>query len=110
MWVRFILAKAADGAPHIYCQPFESAMVEPNGHHAPSPRQCRRMEAMDDVTIARALHVVFVVLWIGGVAFVTTALLPALRRLKTPHERMQLFDQIERRFAWQARISTAIRG
>jgi uncharacterized membrane protein len=68
------------------------------------------MEAMDDVTIARALHVVFVVLWIGGVAFVTTVLLPAVRRLKTPNERMQLFDQIERRFAWQARISTAIVG
>jgi uncharacterized membrane protein len=65
---------------------------------------------MDDVTIARALHVGFVVLWIGGVAFVTTVLLPAVRRLKTPNERMQLFDQIERRFAWQARISTAIVG
>lgn len=65
---------------------------------------------MDDVTIARALHVVFVVLWIGGVAFVTTIVLPAVQRLKAPHERMQLFDQIERRFAWQARISTAIVG
>ena len=65
---------------------------------------------MDGVTIARALHVVFVVLWIGGVAFVTTVLLPAVRRLKTPHERMQLFDQIERCFAWQARISTAVVG
>jgi len=48
---------------------------------------------MDDVTIARALHVVFVVVWIGGVAFVTTVLLPAARRLKAPHERMELFDQ-----------------
>ena len=65
---------------------------------------------MDDDTIARALHVVFVVLWIGGVAFVTTVLLPAVRRLKTPGERMQFFDQIERRFAWQARISTAMVG
>jgi uncharacterized membrane protein len=65
---------------------------------------------MDDVTIARALHVVSVVLWIGGVAFVTTVLLPAVRRLKAPQERMQLFDQIERRFAWQARVSTAIVG
>ncbi len=65
---------------------------------------------MDDVTIALALHVVFVVIWIGGVAFVTTVLLPAVRRLKAPQERMQLFDQIERRFAWQSRISTAIVG
>jgi uncharacterized membrane protein len=65
---------------------------------------------MDDVTIARALHVVSVVLWIGGVAFVTTVLLPAVRRLKEPQERMQLFNQIEQRFAWQARISTTLVG
>lgn len=65
---------------------------------------------MDDVTIARALHVVFVVLWIGGVGFVTTVLLPAIRRAKTSHERLQMFEQIERRFAWQARISTAAVG
>jgi len=65
---------------------------------------------MDDFTIARAFHVVFVVLWIGGVAFVTTVLLPSIRNLKAPHERLALFDQIERRFAGQARISTAIVG
>ena len=65
---------------------------------------------MNDVTIARALHIAFVVLWIGGVAFVTTVLLPAVRRLKAPHERMELFDHIERRFASQARISTITVG
>lgn len=65
---------------------------------------------MDDVTIARALHVVSVVLWIGGVAFVTTVLLPSVRRLKALNKRMMFFDKIERRFAWQARISTAIVG
>jgi len=65
---------------------------------------------MDDVTIARALHVLSVVLWIGGVAFVTTVLLPAVRRLRAPNERLALFDAIERRFAWQARISTVLAG
>jgi uncharacterized membrane protein len=65
---------------------------------------------MDDVTFARALHVLFVVLWIGGVAFVTTVLLPAVRGLKAPRERMELVDQIERRFANQARISTIVVG
>lgn len=65
---------------------------------------------MDDVTIARALHVAFVVLWIGGVGFVTTALLPAARRFKAPNERIDFFDQIERRFSWQARISTSVVG
>jgi uncharacterized membrane protein len=65
---------------------------------------------MDDVTIARALHVVSVVLWIGGVAFVTAVLLPAVRHLNALEKRIQLFEQIEQRFAWQARISTAIVG
>ena len=65
---------------------------------------------MDDVTIARAIHVVFVVLWIGGVGFVTTVLLPAIRSLKAPGERMAFFHAIERRFSWQARISTALVG
>jgi uncharacterized membrane protein len=57
---------------------------------------------MDAFAIARALHVVSIVFWIGGVAFVTTVLLPAVRPLRTPDKRMTLFEQIERRFAWQA--------
>ena len=65
---------------------------------------------MDEVTIARALHVLSVVLWIGGVAFVTTVLLPAVRRLKAPNDRLAFFDAIERRFAWQARITTVLAG
>jgi len=65
---------------------------------------------MDQLAIARALHVLAVVLWIGGVGFVTTVLLPAARRLKTPVERVAFFDAIERRFAWQARATTLLAG
>ena len=65
---------------------------------------------MDKLAIARALHVLAVVLWIGGVGFVTTVLLPAVRRLKTPAERVAFFDAIERRFAWQARATTLLGG
>ena len=65
---------------------------------------------MDQLAIARALHVLAVVLWIGGVGFVTTVLLPAVRRLKTPAERVAFFDAIERRFAWQARATTLLAG
>ena len=65
---------------------------------------------MNELAIARALHVLAVILWIGGVAFVTTVLLPAVRRLKAPEERLVLFDAIERRFAWQARITTLLTG
>ena len=65
---------------------------------------------MDQLAIARALHVLAVVLWIGGVGLVTTVLLPAVRRLKTPGERVAFFDAIERRFAWQARATTLLAG
>lgn len=65
---------------------------------------------MDGWTVARVLHVVGVVLWIGGVAMVTTVLLPAARRLKTPQERVDFFENIERGFAAQSRITTLITG
>jgi uncharacterized membrane protein len=65
---------------------------------------------VDEIAIARALHVLSIVLWIGGVAFVTTVLLPAIRRLRAPNDRLALFDAIERRFAWQSRITTILAG
>ena len=65
---------------------------------------------IDPAIFARALHVFGVVLWIGGVAFVTTVLLPAVRRLKSPQERVQFFEAIEGRFAWQARVTTLLVG
>lgn len=65
---------------------------------------------MDDVLIARALHVLGVVLWIGGVGFVTTVLLPAVRRTKDPEERIAFFEAVEKRFANQARGTTLLVG
>lgn len=65
---------------------------------------------MDPAVLARSLHVLGVVLWIGGVAFVTTVLLPAIKQLKTPAERVDFFETIEGRFAWQARGTTLLVG
>ena len=65
---------------------------------------------MDDVILARALHVLVVVLWIGGVAFVTTVLLPAVRDLQAPGELVALFETAERRFGNQARVTTVLTG
>lgn len=64
----------------------------------------------DEAAIARAVHVIGVVLWIGGVGFVTTVLLPAVRRLKAPAERVAFFEAVEGRFAWQARWTTLLVG
>jgi uncharacterized membrane protein len=68
------------------------------------------MTAYHYLIIARIVHVLGVVLWIGGVAFVTTVLIPALRRLPDTKERFELFEKLERRFAWQARIVTLLTG
>jgi uncharacterized membrane protein len=65
---------------------------------------------MDDLAIARALHVLAVLLWIGGVAFVTTVLLPAIGRTTKPEERLDVFESFERKFAWQARVTTLLAG
>jgi len=51
-----------------------------------------------------------VVLWIGGVAMVTTVILPAVKRLASADDRIALFESIEHRFAWQARVTTLVTG
>jgi uncharacterized membrane protein len=63
-----------------------------------------------DVAVALAVHVVAIVLWIGGVAMVTTVLLPAVRRFKSAADRLAFFELVERRFAWQARGTTLLAG
>jgi uncharacterized membrane protein len=65
---------------------------------------------MEGAIIARVLHVLGVVLWIGGVAMVTTVLLPATKRMKTPAERIMFFETVERGFALQARVTTLVTG
>jgi uncharacterized membrane protein len=57
--------------------------------------------------VARAIHVLAVVVWIGGVWFVTTVLLPGMKG-KPPEQWMREFDAIERRFAPQARIAVLL--
>lgn len=63
-----------------------------------------------DFAIARALHVLAVVLWIGGVGMVTTVLLPGIRRSAPPERRFGIFHALEARFAWQARLTTLLAG
>ncbi|MDJ0872124.1 MAG: hypothetical protein QNJ87_10195 [Gammaproteobacteria bacterium] len=65
---------------------------------------------MEHFILARVIHVLSVVLWIGGVAMVTTVLLPSVRRFKSPEERVAFFERIEHRFAWQARFTTLAAG
>lgn len=65
---------------------------------------------MDDLTIARALHVIAIVHWIGGVAMVTAVILPAVARLEAKERRLKLFEAIEGRFSAQAKVSVTLAG
>ena len=65
---------------------------------------------MSDIVFARVVHVLAVVMWIGGVGMVTTVLLPAIRRSYPPAERFAVFHALETGFARQARITTALVG
>ncbi len=64
---------------------------------------------IDDIVIARALHVLAVVHWIGGVAFVTLIVLP-FARTRPATEALAQFDAFERRFSAQVRISIPLAG
>lgn len=65
---------------------------------------------MDDFNLARAIHVVSVLMWIGGVAFVTTVALPSIRSQYEPSRRLAMFHRLESSFAWQARIWVILAG
>jgi len=68
------------------------------------------MQDLDYFVFARTLHVLGVVLWIGGVAFVTTVLIPSLKSIADSDDRLELFEKLENRFSFQAKIVTLITG
>ncbi|MEI6860279.1 MAG: hypothetical protein V5788_11045 [Shewanella sp.] len=68
------------------------------------------MEQHNYFVFARAIHVIGVVLWIGGVAFVTTVLIPSVKQLASPEKRLELFEQLESKFSFQAKFVTLATG
>ncbi|MDI9850150.1 hypothetical protein QM467_19110 [Rhodoblastus sp. 17X3] len=65
---------------------------------------------IDDIILARALHVLALVHWIGGVAFVTLVVLPLARSRALATDALALFETVERRFAAQVRVSIPLAG
>jgi uncharacterized membrane protein len=65
---------------------------------------------MDDLAIARALHVISVVAWIGGVYLVTYVVLPSVRSMDEALDQIRSFDEIESRFGLHAKALTLIAG
>lgn len=65
---------------------------------------------MIGLALARALHVLAVVIWLGGVSMATTIALPAVRRGELGPDRLAAFHAFERRFVWQARTMLLLVG
>jgi uncharacterized membrane protein len=65
---------------------------------------------MNDVTLARIVHVIAVIVWIGGVFMVTAVVLARGPKDWTPEDRLVVFESVERRFSWIARVATLLVG
>ena len=56
------------------------------------------------------IHVLAMVLWVGGVGMVTTVVIPIVRRLPADANSVEMFEAIQKRFAWKARFMVLIAG
>jgi uncharacterized membrane protein len=61
-------------------------------------------------TIIVAIHVIAVVLWIGGLAYVTMVIFPSMYKMEKPLEKILFFQSAEHRFAPFARIYSIVVG
>ena len=65
---------------------------------------------IDDLALARAIHILALVHWIGGVTVVTTIILPHARGFPNAKDAVAAFESFERRFAQQLRVSIMFAG
>jgi uncharacterized membrane protein len=56
---------------------------------------------LNEFELASVIHVLTVVLWVGGVAMVTAVVIPIIRRSASDARAVELFESIQKRFAWQ---------
>jgi uncharacterized membrane protein len=68
------------------------------------------MAQNDLFALARVLHVLAVVIWIGGVSMVTLVIIPAVKNMFNKDEQIKSFEKIEGKFAQIAKIATLITG
>ena len=82
--------------------------IEPQA--ASHPELQLRPMMINDLALARAIYVLALVHWIGGLAVVTTIVLPRARALPNAKEAIAAFEAFELRFASQVRTSILIAG
>ncbi|WP_029036937.1 membrane protein [Salinimicrobium xinjiangense] len=63
---------------------------------------------MEVITWARIIHVLAVVIWIGGVAMVTMVIIPAVKKLNSKEDKIDTFERIEGKFANIAKVATIL--
>ena len=54
---------------------------------------------MTEFAVAIVIHVLAMVLWVGGVGMVTTVVLPIVKRLPADANTVGMFEAIQKRFA-----------
>jgi len=62
---------------------------------------------LNEFALARVIHVLAVVLWIGGVAMITTVVIPIIRKFRSGVESVELFEAIGKKFSLQAKCDHA---
>ncbi|MFQ5428495.1 MAG: hypothetical protein ACE5EZ_05880 [Thermodesulfobacteriota bacterium] len=60
--------------------------------------------------LMHVVHLIAVILWIGGLAFITTMIFPIIIKTADPLGKVLLFRKIEHRFARTARVYNIITG
>lgn len=60
--------------------------------------------------ISLIIHVLSIVIWIGGVAFVTIIMFPMIQRTKNSLEQVMMFQGVEHRFSKIAKVLVILTG
>lgn len=60
--------------------------------------------------VMHTVHLLTVILWIGGLGFITILMLPMIIRMEDPLGKVLLFNRIEHKFAPLARVYNVIVG
>ncbi|MBI5756269.1 MAG: hypothetical protein HZA12_05020 [Nitrospirae bacterium] len=61
-------------------------------------------------TVIHIIHLLTVIIWIGGLAFITIIVLPMLIKMDDPLQKALAFQRIEHKFAPIARVYNVIAG
>ncbi len=65
---------------------------------------------MSEFAVAILVHVLAMVLWVGGVGMVTTVVIPIVRRLPADANTVGMFEAMQKRFAWKAMFMVLMAG